>query len=88
VPIVERLPPQDLGETNGGLLDPLISNGSNVRIDHGEERSNFLDDLRCDRLRTQIGPATARPPGSEAARAVDQLAEQVSAVGRHFLGAA
>jgi hypothetical protein len=85
VPVGTRLLPHDLGETDGGLLDPFVTN---VRIDHGQERSNLLDDVRCDALRDQVGPATARPPGGEAARAIDQLAEKVSAVGSHFLRAA
>jgi hypothetical protein len=81
-PVVARLPPHDRGETHGGLLDPFVTN---VRIDHGQERANLFEHVRCDDLRGQIGSAPARPPGSEAARAIDQLAEKVSAVGRHVL---
>ena len=49
VSVVARLPPDDLGETDGGLLDPFVTN---VRIDHGQERSNLFDDVRCDALRS------------------------------------
>jgi hypothetical protein len=82
VPVVQRLAPHDLGETDGGLVDPFVAN---LRIDDGQECSNLFDDVRCDTLRNQVGPATARPPGGEATRATDQLAEKVPAVRRHVL---
>jgi hypothetical protein len=55
-PIVARLLPHDLGETDRGLVDSFVAN---VRIDHGQERSNFFDDVGRDGLRNQIGPAPA-----------------------------
>lgn len=86
VPILACLASDDLRETYRGGYGALVAS---VGIDHSEECSHLVEDLRCDVLRAQAGPAPARPSSRETARAryraVDQLAKQVSAVSRHGL---
>jgi hypothetical protein len=78
--VVARLATDDLGETGRGRADTFIAG---TAIDDLEQRTDLVEDLRCDGLRREARTAAARAAGGNAARALEQLAEQVPAVGRH-----
>lgn len=64
VPVVERLASDDRGEPGSGRPDPVVAN---VRIDHSQKSSNFIENLWSEALLRHIGTAAARSPRGETA---------------------